>query len=96
MRHHRFHQPFRDSLPAVGFEDEHVAHPGERRAVRHDARVKPTEANRHLYDVLRAKGYSVRHVKFAGGHDYLNWRDTFGDALVFLMDGSRRAKLAKP
>lgn len=54
------------------------------------------EANRHLHDVLRAKGYRVRYVEFAGGHDYLNWRGTFGDALVFLMDGSRRAKLAKP
>ncbi len=54
------------------------------------------EANRHLHDVLRAKGYAVRYVEFAGGHDYLNWRGTFGDALVFLMDGSRRAKLARP
>ena len=43
--------------------------------------------NRQLRDVLRSKGYEVLHVEFAGGHSPVNWRGTFADGLIFLMQG---------
>lgn len=42
------------------------------------------EPNRHLRDVLIAKGYEVHHYEFAGGHDYLSWRGTLADGLITL------------
>lgn len=43
------------------------------------------ETNRHLRDVLRAKGYTVSYNEFPGGHDYLTWRGSFADALLALI-----------
>ncbi len=43
------------------------------------------ETNRHLRDVLRAKGYWVEHREVAGGHDYLVWRGTLSDGLLALI-----------
>jgi len=43
------------------------------------------ETNRHLRDVLRAKGYLVTHREVAGGHDYLSWRGTLSDGLLELI-----------
>jgi len=40
--------------------------------------------NRQLRDVLRAKGYEVRYQEFAGDHDYINWRGTLADGLIWL------------
>ena len=40
--------------------------------------------NRHMRDVLQAKGYNVHYREFYGGHEYLNWRGTFADALLLL------------
>jgi len=41
--------------------------------------------NRHMRDILKAKGYFVHYREFNGGHEYLNWRGTFSDALTVLM-----------
>jgi enterochelin esterase-like enzyme len=40
--------------------------------------------NRHLRDVLRAKGYTVHYSEYSGGHDYVTWRGTFANALMTL------------
>lgn len=40
--------------------------------------------NRHLRDVLVAKGYDVMYREYAGGHDYHVWRGTFPDGLMHL------------
>ena len=41
--------------------------------------------NRHLRDVLRAKNYEVKWSEFAGGHDYLTWRSSIADGLIYLL-----------
>jgi len=41
--------------------------------------------NRHLRDVLVAKGYTVRYREFNGGHEHLNWRGTLPEGLVDLL-----------
>jgi len=51
-------------------------------------------ANRHLRDVLLAKGYHVAFLSFAGGHDAWSWRGTFGSALADLLAGVRPGKVA--
>lgn len=42
-------------------------------------------ANRHLRDVLRAKGYSLHYREYCGGHQYINWRGTLPEALMALL-----------
>jgi enterochelin esterase family protein len=44
------------------------------------------ETSRHLRDVLIAKGYSVTYREFAGDHDRINWRGTFADGLIALLE----------
>ncbi len=46
-------------------------------------------SNRHLRDVLDAKGYSFSYHEYNGPHDSLIWRGTFGDALISLIGGPR-------
>jgi len=50
------------------------------------------ETNRHLRDVLRAKGYWVTHREVAGGHDYLSWRGTLSDGLLALIGTGAQAR----
>jgi enterochelin esterase-like enzyme len=50
--------------------------------------------NRHLRDVLLAKGYEVHYQEFVGGHDYLSWRGTLADGLILLMGGATETSTA--
>jgi len=42
-------------------------------------------ANRHLRDVLHAKGYPVHYSEFCGAHLFGCWRGTFADGLLALI-----------
>lgn len=43
-------------------------------------------ANRHMRNVLQAKGYPVHYAEYAGGHDYLAWRGSFAEGLMALVE----------
>jgi len=42
-------------------------------------------SNRHFRTVLQAKGYPVYYVEFLGGHDFVCWRGSIADGLIFLI-----------
>jgi enterochelin esterase-like enzyme len=52
--------------------------------------------NRHMRDVLQAKGYFVHYREFNGGHEYLNWRGTLADALLVLVKKGAAENKSKP
>jgi enterochelin esterase-like enzyme len=43
------------------------------------------DTNRHLRDVLVAKGYSVDYAEFNGNHSYVAWRADFAERLIALI-----------
>ena len=51
--------------------------------------------NRHMRDVLRAKGYSVTYRELESGHDYVTWRGTLADGLIALMGEEKRESSSK-
>lgn len=42
------------------------------------------ETNRHLRDVLLAKGYDTYHKEYSSGHDYYAWQSILSDGLITL------------
>lgn len=42
------------------------------------------DSNRHLRDVLTARGYPVEYREYAAGHDYLAWQGILSDGLIAL------------
>jgi len=54
------------------------------------ARIRPNQliANRHMRDILRAKGYRVHYAEHDGKHDYAAWRNSFANGLQALVSGS--------
>jgi enterochelin esterase family protein len=42
-------------------------------------------ANRHLRDVLRARGDDVTYRELNGGHDYIGWPAGLADGLLTLL-----------
>jgi enterochelin esterase-like enzyme len=53
-------------------------------------------ATRNLRDVLLAKAYEVHFHEFAGGHDYLSWRGTLADGLIFLLGNAPTTQASAP
>lgn len=60
--------------------------PGASRPV-HDLVLDETNlmGNRHLRDVLRAKGYDVTYREVGGAHEFVHWRAMLADGLLTLL-----------
>jgi enterochelin esterase-like enzyme len=50
-------------------------------------------ANRHLRDVLEARGFLVRFKEINGGHDFFPWQATLADGLIYLTNSQKEEKL---
>ncbi|WP_248917188.1 alpha/beta hydrolase-fold protein [Pseudomonas entomophila] len=50
------------------------------------------DTNRHLRDVLLAKGYAVEQVEYPAGHDYLQWRGSLPCGLISLIGRGTQAQ----
>jgi enterochelin esterase family protein len=42
-------------------------------------------ANRHMRDVLTARGYQMSYREFTGAHEYVHWRGSIADGLIALL-----------
>jgi enterochelin esterase family protein len=42
-------------------------------------------ANRHMRDILQAKGYPVHYSEFSGGHVFVCWQGSLADGLIALL-----------
>jgi enterochelin esterase family protein len=58
--------------------------------------VSLLSANRHVRDVLRAKGYDLEYREFNGGHECLNWRGTLADGLISLVGTGKGGAATTP
>ncbi|MEU8920198.1 enterochelin esterase [Kitasatospora sp. NPDC048545] len=70
---------------------------GQQRAARFYVEVGLQEwmlltQNRHLRDVLVARGYDLAYREFNGGHDYACWRGGLADGLAHLLGSPERTK----
>ena len=52
-------------------------------------------SNRHMRDVLQAKGYPVYYREFSGGHDSINAEATLADGLLLLAGTKSSSKAAR-
>ena len=43
------------------------------------------QSNRHFHGILQSKGYSVYYTEFLGGHDFVCWRGSIADGLIYLI-----------
>lgn len=64
------------------------------RLIRYSDGPSLLSSNRHLRDILQAKGYPVHYVEYNGGHDYLCWQGTLAEGLVALVGKVDTAQLA--
>ncbi|SFM75939.1 enterochelin esterase [Pleomorphomonas diazotrophica] len=76
-------RPVRVFLSAGLFEREHGGADGI------------LETNRHLRDVLTARGYEVTAREYAGGHDYFVWRGALADGLLALFGRGSASQIIK-
>jgi len=53
------------------------------------------QSNRHMRDVLLAKGYAVDYSEFMGAHDWIGWRGSFPARLTSVLAPGGRS-LARP
>ena len=51
--------------------------------------------NRHMRDILKAKGYEVDYSECNCGHDYLHWRGMLPEALMALVGGNLNQKIER-
>lgn len=51
-------------------------------------------ANRHMRDVLIAKGYQVTYQEYAGGHDYMCWQDILPEEITSVLNLEQKDKIA--
>ena len=42
-------------------------------------------SNRHFRNVLKTKGYPIFYTEFLGGHDFICWRSSIADGLIYLI-----------
>ena len=49
-----------------------------------DSREGILDTSRHFRDVALARGYEIHYQEFAGGHNYINWRGSLADGLIYL------------
>ncbi|WP_225773673.1 enterochelin esterase [Pseudomonas sp. Marseille-Q5115] len=73
------HEPVRFFMRAGLFERGHGGH------------MDLLGSNRHMRDVLVAKGYAVNYGEYAGGHDYAQWGGELATGLEALLGNSGQA-----
>jgi enterochelin esterase-like enzyme len=42
-------------------------------------------SNRYFQDVILSKGYPVKYVEYIGGHDFICWRGSLANGLIYLI-----------